>query len=80
MLIRIERRKDARPAKRKEKPPIPNWAILDDGAKELPKTMFFPPSMEELEECILYDRAIPYREVKVKGIPIVDVPIAYLDI
>lgn len=80
MLIKIERRKDARPVKKKEKPPLPKWAVLDEDAKELPRKILVPPTAEEAEECWFYGKELPYREVKIKGLQITDIPTAYLNV
>ena len=79
-LIKMVRRPDPRPVKRKEKPAIPSWALLDEDAKSLPAQMYFGCSSEEAEECYTKGQEISYRKLKVKNLPVQDVPTAYLDI
>lgn len=79
-LIKMVRRPDPRPVKRKEKPAIPSWAVLDDDTKSLPAQMYFGCSAEEAEECYSKGQEVPYRKLKVKNLPVQDVPTAYLDI
>lgn len=79
-LIKMVRRPDPRPVKRKEKPAIPSWAVLDEESKTLPSQMYFGCSAEEAEECYTKGQEILYRKLKVKNLPVQDVPTAYLDI
>lgn len=79
-LLKIVRRPDPRLVKRSVKPALPSWAVLDDDAKSLPAQMYFGCSAEEAEECYAKGQEIPYRKLKVKNLPVQDVPTAYLDI
>lgn len=79
-LLKIVRRPDPRLVKRAVKPALPSWAVLDEDAKSLPSQMYFGDASDDMEECILTGKEFPYRKIKVKNIPIQDVPIAHLDI
>ena len=79
-LLKIVRRPDPRLVKRPAKPALPSWAVLDDDTKTLPASMYFGCSAEEAEECYTKGQEIPYRTLKVKNLPVQDVPTAYLDI
>lgn len=79
-LLKIVRRPDPRLVKRPAKPALPSWAVLDDDAKSLPAQMYFGGTADDIEECILTGKEFPYRKIKVKNLPIQDVPIAHLDI
>jgi len=79
-LQRIVRRPDPRLVKRPVKPALPSWAVLDDDAKSLPSQMYLGGSSDDMEDCILTGKEFPYRKIKVKNIPIQDVPIAHLDV
>lgn len=79
-LLKIVRRPDPRLVKRPTKPALPSWAVLDEESKTLPAQMYFGCSAEEAEECYTKGQEVPYRKLKVKNLPIQDVPTAYLDI
>ena len=79
-LLKIVRRPDPRLVKRPVKPALPSWAVLDDDTKTLPAQMYFGCSAEEAEECYTKGQETPYRKLKVKNLPVQDVPTAHLDI
>jgi len=79
-LLKIVRRPDPRLVKRPAKPALPSWAVLDDDTKSLPAQMYFGGTADDMEDCILTGKEFPYRKIKVKNIPIQDVPIAHLDV
>lgn len=79
MLNKIERREDARPIKKKPKEPNPDWATLDQDTKMLPSTMYVTPTADEVEDAITREEEIKYRKLKVKNIPIIEVPIGVIE-
>lgn len=65
-LLKVTRRKDPRIVKRKEREPLPSWAIVDDDQKPLPAYMYLAPSSEAAEAAYVNGGDIPYKKVHIK--------------
>lgn len=66
ILLKAEKRPDARALKRKERPEPPSWAVLTDETKPLPAYMYLAPQSEEAEEAIMRGSEIPYKKIRIK--------------
>ena len=79
-LIKMVRRPDPRPVKRKEQPELPTWATLDESAKTLPSSLLLGPTAVEMEEFMQKGEEVPFKKLKVKNLPIQEGPIGHLEL
>lgn len=80
ILMAAKRRKDPRPVKYKTPEPIPDWATTDEDTKTLPAQMLLAPNAADAEEALSKNEEIKHANLKVKNLPIQDVPVAHLNI
>lgn len=79
-LVKMIRRQDPRPVKRKEQPELPKWATLDENAKTLPSMLLLGPTAVEMEEFMQKGEEVPFKKLKVKNLPVQEGPIGHLEL
>lgn len=80
MLISIKRRPDSRPTPRKEKEPLPKWAIVANRDGTLPVWMYLAPNLEDYEAAITNNKELKFKKIRVKGCQPTDVQMARINL
>jgi len=76
MKLKTRKRENYKPQPKEEKK-NPDWATLEENS--LPLYMYETPNTAVLEECFMYGLQIPYKQIKVKNLPVLPEP-AYLSL